>query len=131
MARTLSPIQNAILSAGWALLVVLVVLLLAHFAGLTLNNQPFLYGLLFLGPVVSAAFCRRLSGVLLGAVGFGAGVLLGGLIATLSVKSMSVAWTRAAILIPLVAIGELLVSIPLWWCVRRFQRVSAQTASTP
>jgi hypothetical protein len=130
MTRALSPAQNAIFSAGWALVIVLILLVLARFANLTLDSIAVLCGLVLLGPVVSAAFCRRLSGVLLGAIGLVIGLLIVGLIAALFFVDL-VDWTRLGLVVPLVLLADLIVSVPLWWCIRRFRKISAPTTSTP
>jgi hypothetical protein len=130
MARTLSPIQSAIANAVWALgFIIITVLVLGHIAGVTLDNRPILYGLFFGGPVLSAAFCNRFSGVLLGALGLGAGILLAG--AAMSMTSINVEWSRAAIFTALISIADLAVSIPIWWCVRRLRRGIAAATSVP
>jgi hypothetical protein len=130
MTRTLSPIQNGIINAAWALGFLLVVLVLAQTVGIRLDDSPVLYGLLLLGPVLSAAFCHRLLGVLLGAIGFGTGVVLAALLTLASTGSANVDWGRVAVLVPLVSLAGLAAGIPVWWCTGRFRRMIAATTST-
>jgi hypothetical protein len=105
-----------LLSAGWALLIVLILLVLAGFAGLILDGPAVFCALILLGPIVSAVFCDRLNGVLLGAVGLGAGLLIADLIAAVFFTAL-VDWVRVLILIPPLMFGHVVVGVFLWWSI--------------
>jgi hypothetical protein len=128
MARALSAKQNVIVNAVWAAGFVLGILVLGRTVGWTIDDQPVLYGLLLLGPVLSAAFCGRLYAVLLGALGFGAGILLAGVLAA-TLMNMSADWGRAIVLVLLISIADLIVTVPVWWCIRRIRRTTGVTTS--
>lgn len=127
--HTLSPVQTAILSTGWTMGVFLVLLVLAKSIDLTLDGPAALGALILLGPIVLAAFSRQLSGVLLGAVGLGAGLLTVDLIAAIFFADF-VDWARILILVPLLPLGNLIVGVPLWWSIRRLRCKSAPATLT-
>jgi len=129
MARMLSAKQIVMVNAAWTLAFVLGILVLGRTVGLTIDDQPALYALLLVGPVLSAAFCSRLYAVLLGALGFGVGILLAGVLAA-TLMDISADWVRAIVLISLISIADLVVTVPVWWCARRFRRATATTTPT-
>jgi hypothetical protein len=130
MARRLSPTQNVIFSAGWALMVALIFLMLARFAGLVLDSPVVFCALVLLGPTISAALCDRLSAIAFGALGLGAGLLVFCLIGAMFFVDYG-DWGRVGLMIPLVSLGCLMVNISLWWCIHRLRQPSTPTTATP
>lgn len=121
MTRALSPVQCMILNGVWIVGCAFIVLFLARDGNLEPRSIPVLNVLLFLGPVVCAALCDRLSGPLLGALGFAVGTVTVGVVCLLAVPSMNVDWTRI-VLLPLVSLANLTVTVPVWWLSHRCRR---------
>jgi uncharacterized membrane protein len=129
MARTLAPLQNAVVNAVWALGFLLLVAV-----GMGLGDRPILYGLFLLGPLVSAAFARQLSAVVLGVLGVYAGILLTVSLVAIAKGSQTVDWRQTFLQGAVVSVVDLALSVPVWWYVHRLRRrvlVATVASETP
>lgn len=129
MTRLLSPVQCMILNGVWIVGFAFIVLLLGRDGDLEPRSIPALNILFFLGPVVSAVLCDRLSGPLLGALGFALGAVIIGLACLLAVPSVNVDWTRIVFL-PLLLAANLTVTVPVWWLSHRCRRPKGHGTSS-
>jgi hypothetical protein len=129
MTRLLSPVQCMILNGVWIVGFAFLVLFLGRDGDLEPQSIPLLNVLFFLGPVVCAALCDRLSGPLLGALGFAGGAAIVAVVCLVAVPSVNVDWTRIVFL-PLVSVANLTVTVPVWWLSHRCRRPKGHDTSS-
>ena len=120
MAYSLSPQRAALINAIYAFLSILVIIGVVS-PRTNLSTPALRAGLLalfILAPVISAAFCRPFSAVLLGALGLAAGILVAACVFDLF-SEVHVAWTVTMISVVGVSAAAFVLSLPVWWWIGR------------